>query len=98
VLTRTFVLVDARHGLKPQDREILGVLDRAAVSYAIVLTKIDTMPWAAMQRRIAETEAGISKRPAAFPRVFAISSRTGSGLMELRGAIARLLSERGIRL
>jgi len=98
VLARTFVLVDARHGLKPQDRETLGVLDRAAVSYAVVLTKIDTMPWAAMQRRIAETEAAISKRPAAFPRVFAVSSRVGTGLMELRGAIARLISERGIRL
>lgn len=98
VLARVFVLVDARHGLKPQDREILGVLDRAAVSYAAVLTKIDTIERRAVDRHVADTEAAISKRPAAFPKVFAVSSREGDGLMELRGAIARLLSERGVRL
>jgi GTP-binding protein len=93
-LARAFVLVDSRHGLKPQDREVLDFLDRAAVSYAIVLTKIDTIK-AQYESRIAETEAAIQKRPAAFPTVFAVSSFETTGIAELRGAIARLVAERG---
>src|SRR4029077_20678674 len=73
-LARVFVLIDSRHGLKPQDREVLGFLDRAAVSYAIVLTKIDTIKAKYGEPPIAETEAAIKKRPAAFPTVFPVSS------------------------
>jgi GTP-binding protein len=93
-LARVFVLIDSRHGLKPQDREVLGSLDRAAVSYAIVLTKIDAIK-AQTETRVAETKAAIGRRPAAFPTVFAVSSFEGGGIAELRGAIARLLAERG---
>ena len=95
-LARVFVLIDSRHGLKPQDREVLGFLDRAAVSYAIVLTKIDTIKAQYGEPRIAETEAAIKKRPAAFPTVFPVSSYDTTGIAELRGAIVRLLAERGI--
>jgi len=95
-LARVFVLIDSRHGLKPQDREVLGFLDRAAVSYAIVLTKIDTIKAQYGEPRIAETEAAIKKRPAAFPTVFPLSSYDTTGIAELRGAIVRLLAERGI--
>jgi GTP-binding protein len=93
-LARVYVLIDSRHGLKPQDREVLGYLDRAGVSYAIVLTKLDTMKAQFGEPRIAETEAAIRKRPAAFPTVFPVSSFDQLGINELRAAIARLLAER----
>jgi len=93
-LARVYVLIDSRHGLKPQDREVLGYLDRAGVSYAIVLTKIDTIKAQFGEPRILETEAALKKRPAAFPKVFPVSSFDDIGISELRGAIARLLSER----
>jgi GTP-binding protein len=93
-LARVYVLIDSRHGLKPQDREVLGYLDRAGVSYAIVLTKIDTMKAQFGEPRILETEAAIKNRPAAFPTVFPVSSFATTGIAELRAAIARLLAER----
>ena len=94
-LARVFVLIDSRHGLKPQDREVLDFLDRAAVSYAILLTKIDTIEAKNTDACVIETEAAIKKRPAAFPAVFPVSSFEATGIAELRGAIARLLAERG---
>lgn len=94
-LARVFVLVDSRHGVKPQDIEVFGFLDRAAVSYAIVLTKIDTIKVEDIAPRIAETETALKKRPAAFPIVFPVSSLETTGIAELRGAIVRLLNERG---
>jgi GTP-binding protein len=93
-LARVYVLIDSRHGLKPQDREVLGYLDRAGVSYAIVLTKIDTIKAEFGEPRIRETEAAIKKRPAAFPTVFPVSSFDTTGIAELRAGVARLLSER----
>jgi GTP-binding protein len=93
-LARVYVLIDSRHGLKPQDREVLGYLDRAGVSYAIVLTKLDAIKAQFGEPRIQETEAAIKKRPAAFPKVFPVSSHGDLGIAELRAAIARLLSER----
>ncbi|MFK8253755.1 ribosome biogenesis GTP-binding protein YihA/YsxC [Ancylobacter terrae] len=95
-LARVFVLIDSRHGLKPIDREVLDGLDKAAVSYAIVLTKADQLKKAELATRIAETEAALARRPAAFPVVFPTSSREGSGMAELRAAVVRLMHERGI--
>jgi GTP-binding protein len=94
-LARVFVLIDSRHGVKPQDIEVFGFLDRAAVSYAIVLTKIDAIKAEDIEPRIAETETALKKRPAAFPIVFPVSSLETIGIAELRGAIVRLLNERG---
>ena len=94
-LARVFVLIDSRHGLKPHDREVLVFLDRAAVSYAILLTKIDTIEAKNIEASVTETEAAIKKRPAAFPTVFPVSSFETTGIAELRGAIVRLLTERG---
>lgn len=93
-LARVFVLIDARHGIKPVDEEILDLLDKAAVSYAIVLTKADQVKPSALPEVIAGVEAKIRKRPAAFPVVFPTSSSTGAGLPELRAAVARLIAER----
>jgi GTP-binding protein len=93
-LARVYVLVDARHGLKPTDDKVLDALDRAAVNYQIVLTKSDAVGNAELAGRIVATKAALAKHPAAFPEVLATSARNGSGLPELRAAIARLLAER----
>jgi GTP-binding protein len=93
-LARVYVLIDARHGLKDVDQEILKTLDRSAVSYQIVLTKTDQVKPAELASVTAETEAALAKHPAAFPQVLATSSRTSGGMAELRAAMARLLNER----
>ena len=74
--------------------DVLKTLDRAAVSYQIVLTKADQVKQAELSARVAEAEAALARHPAAFPNVLATSSRAGTGLPELRGAMVRLLSER----
>jgi GTP-binding protein len=94
-LARVYVLIDARHGLKEVDQEIFKTLDRSAVSYQLVLTKADQVKPPELAARIAETEAALAKHPAAFPQVLATSSRSGTGMPELRAAMARLLEERG---
>jgi GTP-binding protein len=94
-LARVYVLIDARHGLKEVDGSILDTLSQAAVSHEIVLTKCDQIDTAALQDRIVTIEAAMRKRPAAFPDLIATSSQAGTGIPELRAAIARLLAERG---
>jgi GTP-binding protein len=86
-LKRVYVLIDARHGIKNNDDEVLGLLDKAAVSYQIVLTKTDKIKAAGVPKLIAETLDKIKKRPAAFPAVIATSSEKSEGLEELREAI-----------
>jgi GTP-binding protein len=93
-LARVYLLVDARHGLKPGDDAILDTLGKAAVSHEIVLTKCDQIGEAALADRIAEIAAAVQKRPAAFPDVIATSARSGLGIERLRAAVARLLAER----
>jgi GTP-binding protein len=93
-LARVFVLIDARHGLKESDGGTFDLLDQAAVSYAIALTKSDQLKADELTARIADVEAGIARRAAAFPVVFPTSSRTGAGLPELRAAILRVMRER----
>ena len=94
-LARVFVLIDARHGLKDSDGGTFDLLDQAAVSYAVVLTKSDQLKAAELAERVKETEAGIARRAAAFPVVFPTSSKLGAGLPELRAAIVRVMRERG---
>jgi GTP-binding protein len=93
-LARVYVLIDARHGLKPADAEVFDLLDEAAVSYEIVLTKADEVKRDALADTIAKVAAAIRKRPAAFPDVLATSARTGAGIGDLRAAVARLLAEK----
>jgi len=93
-LARVYVLIDARHGLKATDEPTLKALGQAAVSHQIVLTKTDAIKTSELAGRIAETESAIAKRPAAFPGVLATSAEQGTGIPELRAAIARLLAER----
>jgi GTP-binding protein len=87
VLKRALVLVDSRHGLKPVDREVMDMLDAAAVGYHLVLTKGDKVKAAQLAKVLAETTAEGGKRPAAHPRLIATSSETGEGIAELRTAI-----------
>ncbi len=89
-LRRVYVLVDARHGLKPNDEEALATLDKAAVSYQIVLTKADKVKASALPGVIAATAARLAKRPAAHPEVLATSAATGAGIDVLRAEIAHL--------
>jgi len=87
-LKRVYVLIDSRHGLKKIDEEVLSLLDKAAVSYQIVLTKTDKIKEPAVPRLIAETLEKTRRRAAAFPVVLATSSETGEGMADLRDAIA----------
>jgi GTP-binding protein len=87
-LKRAYLLIDARHGLKPVDGEALDAFDQAAVSYQIVLTKADKLKSAEVAKVTEATLKAVAKRPAAFPRVLATSSETGQGIAELRAEIA----------
>ena len=74
-LKRVYVLIDSRHGIKANDEDVLRLLDKAAVSYQIVLTKTDKIKPPALDRLIVETAEKIKKRPAAYPGILATSSR-----------------------
>lgn len=87
VLKRALVLIDARHGLKEIDREVMTMLDEAAVSYHVVLTKADKIKPTELAKTLEQTEAEIRKRPAAHPVIFSTSSETGLGIAELRAAV-----------
>jgi GTP-binding protein len=93
-LARIYLLVDARHGLKPTDEKVLDGLDRAAVNYQLVLTKSDAVAASELAGRLDATRAALSRHPAAYPDLLVTSAREGSGIGELRAAIARLLAER----
>jgi len=83
-LKRVYLLIDSRHGLKAPDTEALDALDKAAVSYQIVLTKADKIKPAEAAAVAEATLKAIAKRPAAFPRVAVTSSEKGLGIAELR--------------
>jgi GTP-binding protein len=87
VLKRALLLVDSRHGIKPVDREVMDMLDAAAVSYHVVLTKADKIKPTQLDSTVAATVEETMKRPAAHPLLVATSSETGSGVAELRTAI-----------
>ncbi|MGH6716377.1 MAG: ribosome biogenesis GTP-binding protein YihA/YsxC [Bradyrhizobium sp.] len=93
-LARVYVLIDARHGLKDADLDVFKTLDKAAVSYQAILTKADQAEAADLQKRVAETAAVLAKHAAAFPHVLATSSRSGTGIAELRAAIMLVVEER----
>jgi GTP-binding protein len=87
-LRRVFLLIDARHGLKPPDAVAMDAFDLAAVSYQIVLTKADKLKPAQAEAERRRTEAAVAKRPAAFPRALAVSATSGAGLPLLRAEAA----------
>jgi GTP-binding protein len=87
VLKRVLVLVDSRHGMKSPDREMMEMLDAAAVSYQLVLTKSDKVKASALGAVYEGLASEARKHPAAHPDIFTTSSETGSGIAELRTAI-----------
>lgn len=90
VLYRVLLLIDARHGIKPPDEEIMALLDKDAVSFQVVLTKADKIKPAELERILDKTHAILAKHPAAHPHVHATSSVKGTGIAELRAEIASL--------
>ena len=87
-LRRAFVLIDARHGAKPVDDEIMGLLDRAAVPFQVVLTKSDKVKLVDREKVLAQVRAALAKHPAAFPELVLTSSEKGDGIETLRAIIA----------
>jgi len=89
VLKRALVLIDSRHGLKDVDREVMGMLDNAAVGYHLVLTKSDKVKPTELEKIRQATVTEAARHPAAHPTLFTTSSETGSGIAELRTAILK---------
>jgi GTP-binding protein len=87
VLKRTLVLIDARHGIKPPDEEMLKMLDEAAVGYRVVLTKADKIKASELAAVHAATVAQARKHAAAYPVIHVTSAEKGLGIAELRGAV-----------
>ena len=90
-LRRVILLLDARIGIKDADRTAMDLLDRAAVTYQLVLTKTDAVPPPALTRKLADVVALARSHPAAHMEVLATSSETGAGLAELRAILAELV-------
>ncbi|MFN0042668.1 MAG: ribosome biogenesis GTP-binding protein YihA/YsxC [Alphaproteobacteria bacterium] len=96
-LRRVLLLIDARHGPKPVDRSLMAELDRAAVSYQVVLTKADKLRENEIASAVAAIAAALAKHGAAHPDVLPTSAETGAGIAELRAHLARLATPRTIR-
>jgi GTP-binding protein len=92
-LKRVFLLIDARHGIKANDKETMKLLDEAAVSYQVVLTKADKPKASELADIQAKVASELAKHPAAYPQILTTSARLGGGIEELRAAVARLLAD-----
>ena len=90
-LKRVFLLIDARHGVTARDEETMSLLNEAAVSYQLVLTKSDKCSASELERTSMSTGQSARRQPAAHPRIILFSSKTGQGIAELRAEIAGLL-------
>lgn len=87
-LRRVFVLIDARHGAKDVDEEIMSLLDSSAVTFQVVMTKVDKLRGDALTKSLDKTRAALAKHPAAFPELILTSSEKGDGIATLRAVIA----------
>jgi len=87
-LRRVFVLIDARHGAKAVDEEIMSLLDSAAVTFQVVMTKVDKLRGDALDASLDKTRAALAKHPAAFPELILTSSEKGDGIKTLRAVVA----------
>jgi GTP-binding protein len=92
VLKRALVLIDSRHGLKDVDTEIMDMLDGAAVSYRLILTKADKIKASALAEVAEKTAEVVRKRPAAHPEIILTSSEKGLGIPDLRAAVIEAIS------
>lgn len=90
-MRRAFVLIDARHGVKSVDEEILSLLDSAAVTFQCVLTKADKIKTHEQEALLRQVRGALSKHPAAYPELILTSSEKGMGVETLRATIAGLI-------
>ncbi len=90
-LRRAFVLVDARHGVKKVDTEIMSMLDSSAVTFQVVLTKLDKVKEKDQENILEQVRTSLQKHPAAFPDIILTSSEKGWGIQTLRSVIAMLV-------
>jgi GTP-binding protein len=90
-LRRAFVLIDARHGIKPVDEEILSLMDSSALAFQVVLTKTDKIKTSERDAVLAQVRGALAKHPAAFPEIILTSSEKGEGIATLRAVIATLV-------
>ncbi|WP_298258312.1 ribosome biogenesis GTP-binding protein YihA/YsxC [uncultured Litoreibacter sp.] len=90
-LRRAFVLIDSRHGVKPVDEEILTLLNKSAVTFQVVLTKIDKLKKGELDKVIAQVSTALQKHPAAYPEIVLTSSEKGLGIPTLRHIIGTLV-------
>ncbi|MEM8869048.1 MAG: ribosome biogenesis GTP-binding protein YihA/YsxC [Pseudomonadota bacterium] len=91
-LRRAFLLIDSRHGVKPVDQEIMRLLDSAAVTYQVVLTKADKPKSDAVAKTLDQVRAALATHPAAYPELILTSAEKGDGLATLRSAVAAMVS------
>jgi GTP-binding protein len=96
-LVRVFLLIDSRHGIATADGPIMALLDEAAVSYQVVLTKTDKLKVREREAIVTATVSELAKHAAAYPRLLATSSEKGAGIAELRAEIAALGAAHGAR-
>ncbi len=89
-LRRAFVLIDTRHGVKSVDEEIMELLDRAAVTFQVVMTKADKVNWATRHENFEQVRGALAKHAAAYPEIIVTSSEKGDGIETLRAVIAAL--------
>lgn len=91
-LRRVYVLIDSRHGIKDNDKDVLDILDKAAVSYRIILTKIDKIKQTELETLTKDTLNFIKKRAAAYPTILLTSSEKHIGIKEVHNAILQAVS------
>jgi GTP-binding protein len=89
-LRRAFVLIDARHGIKSVDEEILDLLDKSAVTFQCVLTKIDKIKTSELEAVMEQVRGKLARHPAAYPEIVLTSSEDGHGIETLRSIIAQI--------
>ncbi len=89
-LRRAFVLIDTRHGVKAVDEEIMTLLDRSAVTFQVVMTKMDKVSRAEREANLEQVRGALSRHPAAYPEIVMTSSEKGDGIETLRAIIATL--------
>lgn len=87
-LRRAFVLIDSRHGVKAPDLEIMALLNSSAVTFQVVMTKIDKPSKSELEKNLAQTREALQSSPAAFPELLTTSSEKGDGIAQLRAVIA----------
>ncbi len=91
-LKRVFLLIDSRHGVKPNDINAMKLMDKSAASYQLVLTKSDKLKASELDKVAAETLDRIASHPAAYPELIVTSAEKKTGMDELRQAVARAIS------